>query len=143
MPENWIILGATSSMARAFGRAVAAQGARVFLAGRDIDDLAASASDCALRGAPMAEAVRFDARDPDGFTTIIDTVSAQDGLINVAVFVGSMPEQAEIDADPSLIAGLVTDNYAGPAAFLQAIACLLYTSPSPRDRTRSRMPSSA
>ena len=26
---------------------------------------------------------------------------------------------------------------------LQAIACLLYTSPSPRDRIRSRMPSSA
>ena len=25
----------------------------------------------------------------------------------------------------------------------QAITCLLYTSPSPRDRTRSRMPSSA
>ena len=25
----------------------------------------------------------------------------------------------------------------------QAIDCLLYTSPSPRDRTRSRMPSSA
>ena len=25
----------------------------------------------------------------------------------------------------------------------QAIRCLLYTSPSPRDRTRSRMPSSA
>ena len=28
-------------------------------------------------------------------------------------------------------------------ARLQALACLLYTSPSPRDRTRSRMPSSA
>ena len=27
--------------------------------------------------------------------------------------------------------------------FLQYILCLLYTSPSPRDRTRSRMPSSA
>ena len=26
---------------------------------------------------------------------------------------------------------------------LQQISCLLYTSPSPRDRTRSRMPSSA
>ena len=25
----------------------------------------------------------------------------------------------------------------------QSVACLLYTSPSPRDRTRSRMPSSA
>ena len=26
---------------------------------------------------------------------------------------------------------------------VQGITCLLYTSPSPRDRTRSRMPSSA
>ena len=30
-----------------------------------------------------------------------------------------------------------------PAAFRETDACLLYTSPSPRDRTRSRMPSSA
>ena len=29
------------------------------------------------------------------------------------------------------------------AYFIDGIACLLYTSPSPRDRTRSRMPSSA
>ena len=27
--------------------------------------------------------------------------------------------------------------------YMQYTACLLYTSPSPRDRTRSRMPSSA
>ena len=31
----------------------------------------------------------------------------------------------------------------GFSAFLPAFTCLLYTSPSPRDRTRSRMPSSA
>ena len=29
------------------------------------------------------------------------------------------------------------------AFYDQAVVCLLYTSPSPRDRTRSRMPSSA
>ena len=29
------------------------------------------------------------------------------------------------------------------SSWLFSIACLLYTSPSPRDRTRSRMPSSA
>ena len=34
------------------------------------------------------------------------------------------------------------DNLIGELAQL-AITCLLYTSPSPRDRTRSRMPSSA
>ena len=32
---------------------------------------------------------------------------------------------------------------AGKAGFGLAYVCLLYTSPSPRDRTRSRMPSSA
>ena len=31
----------------------------------------------------------------------------------------------------------------GPVSQAQVADCLLYTSPSPRDRTRSRMPSSA
>ena len=35
------------------------------------------------------------------------------------------------------------DNAAGKVKALQDYDCLLYTSPSPRDRTRSRMPSSA
>mgnify|MGYP003330279739 CR=1 FL=1 len=30
-----------------------------------------------------------------------------------------------------------------PQIYVDALNCLLYTSPSPRDRTRSRMPSSA
>ena len=36
-------------------------------------------------------------------------------------------------------------NRLGASALMQGLAdgCLLYTSPSPRDRTRSRMPSSA
>ena len=46
---------------------------------------------------------------------------------------------------PDLRAALVTpDSLAATAeALLRTQACLLYTSPSPRDRTRSRMPSSA
>ena len=35
------------------------------------------------------------------------------------------------------------DKKASAKLMLQKSACLLYTSPSPRDRTRSRMPSSA
>lgn len=122
MTDNWIILGATSSMAKAFARAVSGEGARVFLAGRDMADLQSSAFDCTQRGADMAEAVAFDARKPDGFSALIDRVTKEDGMINVAVFVGSMPAQAEIDMDPSLIAGVVTDSFTGPATFLQAIA---------------------
>ena len=33
--------------------------------------------------------------------------------------------------------------YGQPSAWMSRDICLLYTSPSPRDRTRSRMPSSA
>ena len=35
------------------------------------------------------------------------------------------------------------ESHPGSAGYRRAHACLLYTSPSPRDRTRSRMPSSA
>ena len=46
-----------------------------------------------------------------------------------------------------IVNGRPLQEYAGPQCFPQVQerlnACLLYTSPSPRDRTRSRMPSSA
>ena len=38
---------------------------------------------------------------------------------------------------------LTTNNRMEMMAVIEALRCLLYTSPSPRDRTRSRMPSSA
>lgn len=125
MAETWIILGATSAMARAFARAVVAKGDGVLFAGRDMDDLAASAADAAARGAPVAEAHRFDARNPASFAPIIERARALEGAVSVAVFVGSMPAQAEIDADPSLVDGTVTDSFTGPARFLQAIAPLM------------------
>ena len=38
---------------------------------------------------------------------------------------------------------LVIEKNIGPSPTARAINCLLYTSPSPRDRIRSRMPASA
>ena len=125
MNNTWIILGATSSMARAFSRAVVERGDGVLLCGRDMPDLEASASDASARGAPVAEAMAFDARDIESFDPILKRAETLDGQISVAVFVGSMPPQDAIDADPSLIAGTIADSYGGPAAFLTAIAPLL------------------
>lgn len=125
MAETWIILGATSSMARAFARAAVAKGDGVILAGRDMEDLEASSTDARVRGAPVAEAMQFDARKPESFEAILDRARALDGTVSVAVFVGSMPPQAEIDADPALVDGTVTDSFTGPARFLQSIAPLI------------------
>jgi len=122
MSETWIILGATSSMARAFGRSVGERGDTVLLAGRDMDTLKRDAQDLAARGAKAAQAMAFDARDGATFAAIIDRAEAEDGMINAAVFVGSMPDQSAIDADPGLIAGTVQDSFTGPAEFLQMLA---------------------
>lgn len=122
MNTTWIILGATSSMARAFARAVAAEGAGVILGGRDAAELAALAADCRLRGARLAEPALFDAREPATFAPLVARAEAEEGEINAAVFVGSMPEQAAIDADPGLIDGVVADSFTGPARFLQLLA---------------------
>src|SRR5665213_1266113 len=40
-------------------------------------------------------------------------------------------------------AGLVSDSYFAALRIPNLLRCLLYTSPSPRDRQKSRMPSSA
>ena len=46
-----------------------------------------------------------------------------------------------LEADATL--KIYLENSVGIGEHPQHIDCLLYTSPSPRDRTRSRMPSSA
>lgn len=125
MSETWLILGASSAMARALARQVSERGDAVLLAGRDMDDLGALAGDCRLRGAPVAEALPFDARDPSNWDKIVAKVEAADGVLNVAAFVSSMPNQADIDDNPSLIDGVVQDGFTGPARAIQMIAPIL------------------
>lgn len=125
MSETWIILGATSSMARALARALADRGDALLLAGRDLEELDRLAADCRLRGAPQAEAIGFDARKPVSFQPILDQAAKARGSLNAAVFVGSMPDQADIDADPSLIDGTIMDSFSGPAHFLQMLAPMI------------------
>ena len=52
---------------------------------------------------------------------------------------GEAKNYDQIDAAPEEKARGITIN----TAHVEYVTCLLYTSPSPRDRTRSRMPSSA
>ena len=49
----------------------------------------------------------------------------------------------ENHGDEDLDSGPLVFGYGSVATIMNVITCLLYTSPSPRDRTRSRMPSSA
>ena len=46
-------------------------------------------------------------------------------------------------SDPGILTQLAVEAGVDAEVFAQAIGCLLYTSPSPRDQRGSRMPSSA
>lgn len=125
MNETWVILGGTSSMARAFIRHLAESGAGLILTGRDSKELEANAADAIAYGARFAEAMLIDMRDNSTFGAVLERLGQEDGILNAGVFTGSMPEQSEIDADPSLIAGVIVDSHTGPAEFLQLLAPML------------------
>src|SRR4051794_38933321 len=65
MNGSVLILGATSSIARAIASRLAADKTDLVLAGRNVEDLKLSASDLTIRYQIKAEPARFDAEDFD------------------------------------------------------------------------------
>ena len=90
-----------------------------------------------VNGVERGEVKRVELRDRDVLVTmkLRDVDGIPDDSRVVLQTVGIMGERVV-----SIILG-ESDVHVEPGAVLQG--CLLYTSPSPRDRTRSRMPSSA
>ena len=88
----------------------------------------------------VAEIIKKTSRD----NKVVVVVSAMSGetnrLIDLAKHFSKSPDKREFDA---LISTGETVSSALLTIALQSKGCLLYTSPSPRDKRQSRMPSSA
>ncbi|NBT30717.1 MAG: SDR family NAD(P)-dependent oxidoreductase [Rhodobacteraceae bacterium] len=125
MTETWIILGATSGMARPFIRSLAEAGHGIILCGRKTDEMSAQATDLEARGASGVAVLPVDMRDPASFGPIIEQAKSTVGTLCCAVFVGSMPDQGAIDADASLVDGVIADSLTGPTRFLTLLAPVL------------------
>jgi decaprenylphospho-beta-D-erythro-pentofuranosid-2-ulose 2-reductase len=126
-PGTWLVLGASSAIARAFARAAAAEGADIILAGRDRDDLDKAAADIAIRTGRRASVADFDALDYASHAAVIDKARAEagSGTLNVFLAFGTMPSQAEIDADSRLAFRTIESNFTGAVSILQAAAPVL------------------
>lgn len=122
MSEHWLIVGASSSIARAFAREAARRGARVTLAGRDLDDLRASAQDAQLRGAPESRVLSCDLTDAASRAACVASAALPDSTLNVFLAAAQMPEQSAMQADPELAARMIAATYAGPVALLEGLA---------------------
>lgn len=122
--ETWLVLGGSSSVARAFARAAAAGGADILLAGRDLEDLERTAADLAVRSKRRAEALAFDATAYDAHPAFVADCRARAGRLNLFLAFGLMPPQAEIDRDFALAERTIAANYTGAVSILSRLAPL-------------------
>ena len=89
-----------------------------------------------------SEVISGDLNDIESISSIVNSIDSLDLLVNNAsVFYPKSVENSEVDDWNDVI----NVNLRAPFFLSKELSnnCLLYTSPSPRDRTRSRMPSSA
>lgn len=124
--QTWLILGASSAIARAFAQAAAADGADILLAGRDAEDMNTTAADLRVRSGRRVAVVSFDAADHAGHAPALADARrfAGEGTLNLFLAFGTMPAQSAIDADPALIASVTETNYSGAAHVLHVAAPL-------------------
>jgi NADP-dependent 3-hydroxy acid dehydrogenase YdfG len=124
--NTWIILGASSAIARAFALEAATQGADIVLAGRDLADLETQAADLRIRTGTAATVLVFDARDTAAHVGFADTCDAlAPDTLNLFLAFGIMPGQALTDEDAEAAEALVATNLLGAVTVLAAFAPLL------------------
>jgi len=125
-PVTWVVLGASSTIARAFARAAAAAGDAVVLAGRDTDDLEATAADLRLRHGAAVAVRDFDALDFAAHGDFVAAVAeGAPGPLGLFLAFGTMPSQAAINDDRALALATIDANLTGAVSVLQAFAPLL------------------
>ena len=121
MSRKAVLLGATKGMGRALARAMAARGDRIFLLGRNEEDLARSASDLEIRGAAGKVGwARCDLGDASTFAPSLDRAEAEmQGCNIIVVSAGMFAEQEALESDPELLTTLLETNFVRTIGFCE------------------------
>ena len=119
-----LILGATSSIARAAAHEFARAGHPLILAGRDTQDLERDAADVRVRYRVDARALYFDATDFASHEAFVESC-VRDGampLEGVVLCHGYMAEQEHAARDFALARQMIDVNYASAVSVLNPLA---------------------
>lgn len=119
---NVVILGATRGMGRALARAMVARGDRLFLLGRDVDELDRSAADLGIRadGEPPSCAA-CDLERPETFEHAMDAAWQTLGRVDaVVITAGMFGTQDALEADVELARRLLVVNFAHTVVLCEA-----------------------
>ncbi|HEX3698131.1 MAG TPA: SDR family NAD(P)-dependent oxidoreductase [Polyangia bacterium] len=128
-----VFLGATKGIGRALARQLVARGDRLFLLGRDGNDLQRSAGDlraragatAAGRATGQAEPARVgfavcDLENPDGFGRALDEADAElGGFDTVVITAGLFATQDRLENDRALCRRLLTVDFANTVVFCE------------------------
>lgn len=117
-----VVLGATKGMGRAVARLLAERGDRVFLLGREAEELARSAADLQARGPGGATVghAGCDLADPGSFAAALDAAAAAlGGFDTVVVTAGLFATQDQLEADVALAHRLLVVDFANTVVFCE------------------------
>ena len=116
-----VVLGATKGMGRALTRKMAARGDRVFLLGRDMDDLRTSLADLDVRAPGAAVGcAECDLERPETFEqALIEAEAALGGLDLVVVTAALFASQDALEADLALLRRLLSVNFTNTILFCE------------------------
>jgi decaprenylphospho-beta-D-erythro-pentofuranosid-2-ulose 2-reductase len=117
--KNVLIIGSTSSLARAFATELASNGANLILAARNFSEAEKIASDLNIRFGCKTSACRFIAENYDEHESFFeDLIAKYDTIYGVFVSIGELGAQAEAQRQFSAAKTIIESNYLGVASIL-------------------------
>ncbi len=118
--QVWWITGASSGIGAALARALAGEGARLILSGRNIAALEAVAADCGAKD-NSSLILPFEATDTDALPALVEQAWAWagrvDGIVNNA---GISQRSLAVDTDYGVYERIIAVDLLAPIAFAQA-----------------------
>lgn len=121
-----VVFGATSGIAQAVVRRIAAQGGELYLVGRNSERMEAVAADARVRGAKAVTTCILDLDDAAAYPALLDRVFTTLCRVDLAVLAhGVLATSDACEASPELTARLLTTDFTAPALLAQAVALRL------------------
>lgn len=121
--QKVLVLGATSSLARAIAARMASEGADLYLAGRDAFEVERIAADLSIRYRANVKWGAFEATEygahQEFFDRVIDSLG---GLDTVVSSLGELGDQSRAQAEPDHARRIMESNYNGVASILMHVA---------------------
>jgi short-subunit dehydrogenase len=120
--SNVVFLGATKGMGRALARRMAERGDRLFLLGRDLEDLRRSARDLSVRATASQEigVAICDLERPDTFALALQHAEAALGSLDVIVVTAAQfATQDQLERDTDLAQRVLTVDFAHTVTFCE------------------------